>query len=313
MDVTILDLGSNSFQLLQARCSPKGQVKALFKAVEFVALASHLTPDGDIKPQGFTLGVNAVRQLLDRAPKGAHRHPLACVATSAVREASNGVDFLTQVQSVTGVTTRVISGEQEARLAYLGAASDFTTPDRTAVVDLGGGSTQIAVGTGKSVQASVSIPLGVLALVERLAASANTANYALDQLSAYVRRTIEPSVGQLGHPPTSLFFASGVARVVRDLIRTYAPLGEDAAIQCFTLRALIPQMLEATPQDLAERGVPEKRLHSVGPTAIVLDIIADLFGLDSFYVSGGGMREGAALSSCGLGSDDLATQPWPQA
>ncbi len=307
MDVTILDLGSNSFQLLHARCTRSGEVQPLFRAVEFVALASHLTPDGDIKPEGFELGVQAVKDLLHRAPPSAHKHPLAAVATCAVREAPNGPEFLSLVESETGVKTRPIPGEVEARFAYRGAAADFAdAARRTAVVDIGGGSTQIAVGTGPEVDVCVSVPLGVLALVERLAASANTANYALDQMSVYVRRTLEPSLAQLTPAPEALFFASGVARVIRDLLLTYDAVTDGSQIQCFTLRELIPKILETSPEELAERGVPEERLHSVGPTAIVLDIVADLLALESFSVSRAGLREGAALST-----NELDTQRWP--
>lgn len=307
MDVTVLDLGSNSFQLLQARCSASGEVEALFRAVEFVALGTLLTPEGDIKPEGFAMGIAAVRELLGRAPSSAHHQPLTAVATSAVREASNGAAFLEAVKAATGVAARIITHEQEARLSYLGAATDF--PDqttRTAVVDLGGGSTQIAVGVGRHVEDFVSIRLGVLALVQRLAASPNTANMALDQLAAYVQRTLEPSIAALSKTPETLFFASGLARVIHDLVHSYETLPADAPIQGYTLRTLIPAFLEATPQELAARGVPEKRLQSVGATAIVLDVIADLLGFDAFYVSAYGLREGAAIAS-----KELGTQRWP--
>ncbi|MEN9578954.1 MAG: hypothetical protein RJA70_1963, partial [Pseudomonadota bacterium] len=301
------DLGSNSFQLLQARCSANGEVEALFRGVEFVALATLLTPEGDIKPRGFEIGIAAVQELLAGAPSSAHRQPLTAVATSAVREASNGVEFLAAVEAATGVAARIITGEQEARLSYLGAAADFPSQAaRTAVVDLGGGSTQIAVGVGRQVEDFVSIRLGVLALVERLAASPNTANMALEQLAVYVRRTLEPSIASLGTAPETLFFASGLARVIHDLVHSYENLAPDAPIQGHTLRTLIPVFLEATPTELAERGVPEKRLQSVGATAIVLDVIADLLGFDTFYVSAYGLREGAAIAS-----KELGTQRWP--
>jgi exopolyphosphatase/guanosine-5'-triphosphate,3'-diphosphate pyrophosphatase len=309
MEVTVLDLGSNSFQLLQARCTRGGEVVPLFKGVEFVALATHLNADGAISPSGFELGVGAVKDLLLRAPPSAHKLPLTAVATSAVREAKNGREFLDAIERETGVLGKVITGEQEARLAYLGATVEFPhLRERTAVVDLGGGSTQIAVGSGRQVERSVSIRLGVLALVERLAASPNTANVALDHLAIFVRRTIEPSIAALGEPPEVLVFASGVARVIRDLVNTYEPMADGAPIQGFSLRSLTPTLLDATPEELAKRGVPEKRLLSVGPTAIVLDVIADLLGLDSFFVSASGLREGVALSVKELGS-----QRWPRA
>lgn len=308
MDVTVIDLGSNSFKLIQARRSRDGQVQTLFKAVEFVALANAVDSDGSITAEGLDQGANAVQELLRQTPKSAHKHPVVCVATSAVREAPNGSEFVELVAKRSGLRARILTGEEEARLAYAGAASGFAPNQvRTLVVDLGGGSTQFAVGRGREVESCASVRLGVLRLIDRLAALPNTPSDALEHMAVFVRRTIEPSIDALGEQPESLVFASGVARVIADLLRTYEPVPEGGSFAGHSLRALTPQLLAAPPEELANRGVPEKRLHSVGPTAIVLDVICDLAGLDDFYVANTGLREGAAINSTELG-----TQRWPR-
>lgn len=308
MNVTIFDLGSNSFQLLQARRTDAGRIEPLFSAVEFIQLARFSTPEGAIDEVGRREGIAAVQRLIAGAPASAAAGPVVAVATCAIRDASNGQAFLDEVQAVTGLRARVISGDEEARLTYYGAATEFGAPNRRlAVVDLGGGATQIAWGVDSDPTHELSIRLGVLALAERLAGLPNVANVALDQMAAYVRRTIEPLVLRT-QPffPEMLVFASGVARVILSLMYSYGLIAKGTIIPSHVLAQLLPLLLAAPPAELSERGVPEKRLHSVGPTAVVLGVITDLFELDRFAVARSGLREGIALNA-----ELVGTQPWP--
>jgi exopolyphosphatase / guanosine-5'-triphosphate,3'-diphosphate pyrophosphatase len=308
MDVSVLDLGSHSFQLLCARSSRAGRVERLHKDVEFVQLTSHVTPLGSITPAGVAAGIQGVQHLLARAPDAARKRPLIAVATSAIREATNGAEFLLALERATGVAARAISGEDAARLAYEGAASELEgRTRRLAVVDLGGGSTELAWGIGKQLVRGVSVRLGVMSLVERLASMPNTANMVLDHLAAFVRRTLEPAIaGSEETPPDSLVFASGVARVVHSLAVSYELAPANGPLTTATLRALIPLLLEATPGELQARGVPAQRVRTAGPSAIVLDVVSELFEKDEFLVARGGLREGAVLEA-----RTLPSQAWP--
>ena len=308
MDVSVLDLGSHSFQLLYARSSRADRVERLHKDIEFVELTNFLSPLGSINKEGFAAGIRGVQLLLQRAPDSAHKRPLIAIATSAIREASNGSDFLVALEQATGVAARVISGDDEARFAYSGAASEFDgRAVRLAVVDLGGGSTELAWGTGRQLVHAVSVRLGVMSLVERLARMPNTANMALDQLAVFVRRTLEPVVAAAEQePPAVLVFASGVARVIQRLAVSYEVATPEAPITARALRALIPLLLDATPDELQARGVPPQRVRTAGPTAIVLDVVCELFEKEEFIVARGGLREGAVL-----GARKLPSQAWP--
>lgn len=309
MNLTVLDLGSNSFQLLQARRTTAGRVESLFSAVEFVQLAKYVDADHEINDAGFQEGILAVQRLLAQAPASAQAGQVVAVATCAIRDASNGAEFLDAVAAHTGLSVRVISGEEEARLTYTGAASEFgAAEEATAVVDLGGGSTEIAWGIGARCQRETSIRLGVLALAERLAGLSNVGNAALDQMATFVRRTIEPVVVKTQpFPPSMLVFASGVARITLSLVYSYGLVTRGTTVPSLVLAELLPRLLAASDRELLERGVPEKRLASVGPTAVVLGVITDLFELDRFVVSRSGLREGIALCA-----EQIGPQPWPR-
>ncbi len=309
MNVTVFDLGSNSFQLLQARRTDAGRIEPLFSAVEFVQLARFVDAQHQITPDGFVQGVQAVKRLLAQAPASAVDGPVVAVATCAIRDASNGSEFLARVHAETGLKTTIVSTTQEASLTYTGAISEFAPSDEAfAVVDLGGGSTQIAWGRGMLCERQVGIPLGVLALAERLAGLPNIGNAALDQMATFVRRTIEPAVikHQPQHPGR-LVFASGVARVILSLVYSYGLVSRGTVVPSHVLADLVPRLLDASERELMERGVPEKRLHSVGPTAVVLGVITDLFELERFTVARGGLREGIALTA-----EQVGMQAWPR-
>jgi exopolyphosphatase/guanosine-5'-triphosphate,3'-diphosphate pyrophosphatase len=308
--LTVLDLGSNSFQLIQARRTDAGRSETLFSAIEYVQLARHVTPQGVLTEHGIELGVAAVERLLLAAPQSAHGAPVVAIATCAIRDANNGAQFLERVRARTGLLARILSGEEEASLAYLGAASELKgPPQQLAVVDLGGGSTEIAWGKGPNVLHAVSLRLGVLALAERLAALPNRNQMAIEQFATYVRRTIEPVL--VTNPellPQSLVFASGVAKVLLALIYSFGLIAKGNVVPSVLLHGLIPRLLDAKPEDLIHRGVPAPRVTSVGPSAVVISVIADLFELDKFVVASAGLREGVVLHA-----ENIGLQPWPTA
>lgn len=309
MNVTIIDLGSNTFQLLQARRTEAGRVDPLYSAVEFVELARHVGSDGMITPLGSSLGIQAVERLVAQAPASTATGPVVAVATCAIRDARNGADFLAAVAGSTGLEARILDGREEAGLTYAGAVTelgDFSGP--VAVVDLGGGATQIAWGTGASSQSQISVRLGVLALAERLSGLSNVGNVALDHMAAFVLRTIEPAVIQAQpFEPKTLVFASGAARVILSLMYSYGVITKGMTVPTLALADLVPKLLEASPEELLRRGVPSKRINSVGPTAVVLAVIAQSFELDRFVVVKSGLREGIALHA-----ERVGLQPWPR-
>jgi exopolyphosphatase/guanosine-5'-triphosphate,3'-diphosphate pyrophosphatase len=309
VNITILDLGSNSFQLLQARRTEADRVEPLYSAVEFVQLANFVNAQGVLEERGMVAGIEAIQSLLQRSPPSCSDGPVSAVATCAIRDAKNGAEFVERVSAQTGLTTRVLSGEDEASLTYWGASSELGKPNKNlAVVDLGGGSTQIAWGNATRVEHRATIKLGVLALAERLSAFKSSPSMALDQMAAYVRRTIEPHVlERADSPPDTLVFASGVARVILSLVYSYGLLTKGTVVPQQILADLVPKLLSASSEDLAQRGVPPKRLASVGPTAVVLGVITDLFELDRFVVTRAGLREGIVLHA-----EHVGMQPWPK-
>lgn len=306
--ISVFDLGSNSFQLLVARKSG-GSLLRVHHDTEFNNVASHVQPDGAIDQEGIQRALRAVVHLINRAPEEACKGHVLAIATYAIRTATNGVELLDIVERVTGLRTKVISGEEAATLAFVGATAEYPQlrDRRFLVVDIGGGSTEIAWGSPGAPTRSMCIHLGITSLVQRLAQMPNTANVALDLLAVFVRRTLETALGDVTRFPADyLVFASGVARVIGRLLVSYGLANPGAPVDARALRQLIPLLLSASSEDLLARGVPPERVNTVGPTAVVVEVIRDLFDHELFWVAQGGLREGAALMP-----DMIGLQPWP--
>ncbi len=168
MKIASIDVGTNSFHLLIGRITADGRVESIDRAKEMVRLGDSAFHGGVISPEAFARGsetLRAFRKLADRHGCDA----VVAVATSAVREAQNGGDFVRAMSDQTGVDLQVISGDEEARLIYLGARPTLGLSGRRALLcDIGGGSVEVMVCDGRELYHQRSLKLGVLRLLQKV-------------------------------------------------------------------------------------------------------------------------------------------------
>jgi exopolyphosphatase/guanosine-5'-triphosphate,3'-diphosphate pyrophosphatase len=142
-----IDIGSNTTRLLLAECRD-GSLRELMTQRVFTRLGKSIRRNGMIPPDKLDETTDVVeRQVRHARELGAER--IAIVATAAVRQARNGAALTDAIAAATGLPTRVLSEDEEARLAFLGASRTLGSPfeGNLGVVDVGGGSTEIAIGT----------------------------------------------------------------------------------------------------------------------------------------------------------------------
>jgi exopolyphosphatase/guanosine-5'-triphosphate,3'-diphosphate pyrophosphatase len=162
----LLDVGTNSVRLLVVRRLPGGEIGELLDTRDMVRLGEGAYGSGALSEAAIDRTVTAFVSLCEEAWRLGAEH-LYGVATSAVREASNGALLRDRIRAETGVEVRVISGEEEACLTYLGLASDLQpVPERLVTVDIGGGSTELAVGRGLDIERAVSLTVGAIRITE---------------------------------------------------------------------------------------------------------------------------------------------------
>jgi exopolyphosphatase/guanosine-5'-triphosphate,3'-diphosphate pyrophosphatase len=303
MKIAAIDLGSNSFHLIIAETGTSGGFHVVTGEKDMVRLGARTLSRGRLPAAAMRRGLDVLRAYKRLIVTHAVDKVIG-VATSAIREARNGEDFLDTVGRETGLWPRAISGEQEARLIYLAALhSVHLEGKRTLLVDIGGGSVELALGTGTRPDMAVSEKLGVLRVGERFVRS--------DPLSARDERRLVKRIEETIAPHVERIRAAGFDRVVgtSGTILSLGALAREAEIGArpetlhhVTVRAealhAVRKRLVAL--DLKERlrlrGLDPERADIIVPGAILLDTILDRLGAKELLLCEWGLREGVLLN-----------------
>ena len=157
MRLAALDIGSNTVHVLVADVV-RGRLEDVAHYVEMPELGPRVARTGVIGTRAG-IAMRAVRKVLGQARAHGYDELIAC-ATQAVRQASDGVAFVREASAVIGVPVRIISARREGELSFLGAASRHAVRRDWALVDLGGGSTEIVIARGRVMLRSATLPIG---------------------------------------------------------------------------------------------------------------------------------------------------------
>ncbi len=165
--IAAIDIGSNSVRQIVADVSTTGQIRVVDEMKAMPRLGDGLETTGALSQTALDAAVAAVQRMVTLAHQlGAAR--IEVVATSAVRDASNGAEFTHKVHALTGCEVRVLSGEQEALLCYRSALAHFELgAGRTLVMDIGGGSLELVLAKDGLIERVASLPFGAVRLTER--------------------------------------------------------------------------------------------------------------------------------------------------
>jgi len=164
--VASIDVGTNTILLLIAKMS-EGRLQPLLEVETIVRLGKDLGKKGVLSEEPMNRAMDALRRYLDHCQTHHVRHVFA-IGTSALREAKNATEFLERVKEKLGLSIEVISGDEEARLSYRSVMEDLQILDGIlAVVDVGGGSTELILGQGKQIRYWTSLPVGSVRLTEQ--------------------------------------------------------------------------------------------------------------------------------------------------
>src|SRR5204862_710574 len=197
MRIAALDGGSSSFHLIVAEVGTGGRIHMLDRAKEMVRLGDSTLHKGVIAPEVFRRGLDALRALR----RIADRHKvdaLMAVATSAVREAQNGGEFVRAARDEAGIDIQVVRGDEEARLIYLGARGSLDLGKRrVALFDLGGGSLEVILADAQELYFTASLKLGVIRLSEACPVSDPPTPRERAQLAERARSVVEPVIARV--------------------------------------------------------------------------------------------------------------------
>lgn len=187
--VAVIDIGSNSTRLLVADVED-GRVTPIERRSTVTRLGRGVDLSGQLAAEAIEAACAAVDPYVATLQEmGAER--VDAIATSAVRDAANGSAFVAELRERFALSARILDGEEEARLTYLGATSEHSPAVPTVVVDIGGGSTELIVGEGREIEWHTSLQAGVVRHTERHLVSNPPTPVELEALAADLRGLIE--------------------------------------------------------------------------------------------------------------------------
>lgn len=306
MRLAAIDCGTNTVLLLVAEVqSDRAGAKRLAAVSEFLEmprLGQGLDESGCLHPEAMQRTLDALMRQKRRALElGAER--VVVVGTESLRAAKNGAEFLARAQSaLEEVPLRVISGDEEARLSFRSVAESLPPPKPTetaahalrSVLDIGGGSTELVQGSGKTPDAWASVPIGSVRLTERLLKHDPPTTAEKAALCA----AIDEAIARLPPPRGELVALAGTATTVAALYLKL-PAHDSAAID--GLRLPVPA-LEALVDELGSLNVADRRaLPGLDPRradviyagAMILLRVARCAQVKEVVISDRGVRWGA--------------------
>lgn len=281
MLVGVIDVGSNTVRLVVTRDD-----ETVLQRRALVRLGEGIERTGSISELKLVEAAHAVAEYAGLARKqGAER--IEVLVTSPGRQADNGEELLERLTLAARVPVRLLSSDEEGRLAFLGAVTKADAPlDRVvAVCDVGGGSAQITIGTRETGAAwTRSIDIGSMRLTSRLLPNDPPGDEAVTAARAEVARYLEGIMPPLPH---SALAVGGSARALRSLVGP--DLGTDELETAIALLSDTP-----TSELIGHHDLNPDRVHTLTAGAIILAAIQERLGVPLRVVRGG-IREGAAL------------------
>lgn len=297
--LAVIDVGTNSIHMVLAEIEPEGSYKILDRFKNMARLGDGAFQHRRLSDTAMARGLEAIRTLVTLAKsKGYDR--IEAVATSAVREAENGGDFLKAVTRETDVTIRIVSGQEEARLIYLGVRQSIHLDERPAmVVDVGGGSVELIVGNRERLLHGQSLKLGAIRLkdhyLQRDPQSAKTVarlrRAVAEQLKEALKRVRWRRIDRL---IATSGMAGNLAEIVH-LRRTGRPLPQLnlATIDLKDIQTVEKLLARSSLKArLAIPGLDAKRADTLLPATMVIRTLMQLIGVDRLTLSDKAIREG---------------------
>ena len=300
MRAAILDLGTNTFNLLIADIKEGHDFHKLFFERIPVKLWEHGITSGQIAPPAFKWGLQAIFRHHQSVKKN-QADQIFAYATSAIRDASNGLEFLDQVEKKFNFRPQIISGDREAELIYRGVklAYPFPLGKTSLIIDIGGGSTEFILADNEKLLWKQSLKLGAARLLERFHPSDPIAAKEINVVENFFEKELQ-SLFKVGskYLPEILIGSSGSFDTFADLTRQILPANRYSGEKYFTIPQpafdrLYRTLLSSTLQERIKMpGMPEFRAETITFAAILTQFVLKTLHLKEFIQTFYALKEG---------------------
>jgi exopolyphosphatase/guanosine-5'-triphosphate,3'-diphosphate pyrophosphatase len=297
----VLDLGSTSFTLLVADVSGDGEIQPIVREKVMLRLGASMQDGGSISESVSRRSVSVARQLHGVAEQEKTKLFLA-VATSAVREASNGHAVAARISRAIGQPVRVLSGEEEARLVFHAFRQRLDLDSEPVLgLDLGGGSLEIVVGHAHGIQFEATLPLGAVRLTSGMVHADPVPRADARAIRNHVREVLAPHRAAIRRKkPVRAIAAGGTVRALARLVaeREGGKRPSRLEISADQLTHLADELLSTSHDErLGMRGASRQRADLLPAGALILRTVVESLRLDGLTISDWGLREGVLLDA----------------
>ncbi len=301
MRLGVLDIGSNTVHLLLVDAHPGAAPIPASKLTMPLRLAEHVMPDGSVDETALDALVDFILRGQQHAEDMGATQVMA-FATSAIRDAPNADQVLARIQDQTGLVVDVLTGEDEARMTFLAVRRWFGwSTGRLLVVDIGGGSLELASGSDEVPDVAISLPLGAGRLTRSYLATDPPESEALRLLRRAARGQIADVVSRItrvGEPRIAAASSKTLKQLAR--IAGAAPSSEGVyvrrSLSLGDLQLWAPKLAAMSAKE-RERlpGVSVARSTQLVAGALVAEAAMELLGISELVVCPWALREGVIL------------------
>ena len=305
--IAAIDMGTNSFHMVVARIDPTLPAFTIIaREKDTVRLGDCEAKTGCLKPEVMVRAIATLRRFLDIA-KTFNAEQTIAVATSAVREAPNGRDFLKQVAEELDLNVSLISGQEEARRIYLGVLSGMEFNNESQVIiDIGGGSTELILGDSSEPRYLTSTKIGAVRLTGQFVKTDPISREEFAYLQAYIRISLERPIDELrsqfnAGEPLRLIGTAGTIETLaainaREKLGTVPSPLAGYQLSLKDLRDLVNRFRKLSYSErLAIPGMSDKRAEIILAGSLILQEAMTLLGMESLTVCDRSLREGVIV------------------
>ena len=286
-----VDLGSNSFHMVVARFED-GQVRIIDRLKDMVRIASGLDSNNNLTEEATERSLESLRQFGQRI-REVPRTNVKAVGTNTLRLAHNGNDFIRRARVALGHNIHIISGQEEARLVFIGVAhSVYNHEGASLVIDIGGGSTELIIGKGFQPEVAESLYMGCVNVSQRFFPDGNISGRRMRDAILFARtelETIEAGYRRIGWD--TVLGSSGTIRAIADI--AVAQGWSEEGVTREAVEVLRKRLVSAGHHDkLYLEGLTDRRKPVFAGGVAILSAIIEALDLEHIQVSDGALREG---------------------
>jgi exopolyphosphatase/pppGpp-phosphohydrolase len=289
-----IDIGSNTIEVLIARCSP-GKLQIIEHQSTMVRLGESVDDKGEISRDKFKMALDTIKKY-QKLAKGQRAEKILAFATEALREARNSQKFIETVKHETDIEVQLISGFAEAVLDYYGTTYSSVTPTDAGVLDVGGGSTEIVTAKNGRITWLTSVPIGSGEIHDRYLPSDPPTHEEIEAARSYLANQLQ--ILHISQAPPALIVTGSSASSLLKFARRAYKLDEQRDRMTSKDLALCEGLLCALPaKEIAKRFDQNLERALVLPAGgLIVQVVMQCLHLNEIHVSSHGVREGALLA-----------------